>query len=137
MALREEVFRRADNCCEYCHLAQAVTLLPHELDHIIAQKHDGETASGNLCLACFACNSFKGPNVAGVDPATKEICRLFHPRRDTWSEHFYWDGPTLAARTAIGRATLAVLRINQPERVEFRRLLALSGDGVGHTNLDT
>ncbi|MFN0018333.1 MAG: HNH endonuclease [Pirellulaceae bacterium] len=109
-------------------MAQAATLLPHEVDHIIAQKHDGETAFENLCLACFACNAFKGPNIAGVDPLTKEICRLFHPRRDVWNEHFAWEGPILAARTAVGRTTLAVLRINQPERVEFRRLLMLSGD---------
>ena len=137
MALRDEVFRRADNCCEYCQIAQGATLLPHEIDHIIAQKHDGETASDNLCLACFVCNSFKGPNIAGVDPVTKEICRLFHPRHDLWSEHFYWDGPSLAARTAIGRATLAVLRINQLERVELRRLLMLSGDWVSHGELDS
>ena len=137
MALRDEVFRRADNCCEYCLIPQAVTLLPHEVDHIIAQKHDGETVADNLCLACFACNSFKGSNVVGVDSVTKEVCRLFHPRRDVWSEHFYWDGPMLAARTTIGRATLAVLRINQPERVELRRLLLLFGDWVSHKELGT
>lgn len=130
MALRDEIFRRANDCCEYCHLAQAVTLLHHEIDHIIAQKHDGATVSDNLCVPCFACNSFKGPNVAGVDPVTKEICRLFHPRNDVWSEHFYWDGTAIAARTAIGRTTLTVLRINQPERIEMNHLLILSGDWV-------
>lgn len=137
MALRDEVIRRANNCCEYCQLAQAVTLLPHEVDHIIAQKHEGPTTSENLSLACYSCNSFKGPNVAGVDPVTQEICRLFHPRRDMWSEHFFWDGPTLTARTTVGRTTLAVLRINQPERVELRRLLLLSGDWVLPKELGT
>lgn len=88
-------------------------------------------------MACFVCNSFKGPNIAGVDPVTKEICRLFHPRQDLWSDHFYWDGPALVARTDFGRATLAVLRINQPERVELRRLSMVAGDWLFPNELDT
>jgi 5-methylcytosine-specific restriction endonuclease McrA len=33
-----------------------------EIDHVIASSHGGQTVSTNLCLACFSCNSFKGPN---------------------------------------------------------------------------
>lgn len=53
--------------------------------------------------------------------------RLFHPRKDSWEEHFEWAGPVLRGRTAIGRTTIDVLNINLSERVEHRRLLLLAG----------
>ena len=74
------------------------------------------------------CNRFKGPNLAGRDPDTEEIVRLFHPRSDRWAEHFSWEGPELKARTQIGRVTIAVLVINDPEVVAVRR--ALQDEGV-------
>ena len=61
--------------------------------------------------------------MAGYDPATGELVPLFNPRRDGWNEHFAWDGAILVGRSAIGRATIDVLRINDPDRVEHRRLL--------------
>ena len=66
--------------------------------------------------------------MAGVDPDTNEIVRLFHPRIDVWSEHFIWHGPELKARTQIGRVTIAVLEINDPEFIDVRR--ALQDEGV-------
>jgi hypothetical protein len=45
----------------------------------------------------------------------------FPPPR--WNEHFTWDGAILIGRSAVGRATIDVLRINDPDRVEHRRLL--------------
>jgi hypothetical protein len=36
---------------------------------------------------------------------------------------FVWDGAILCGKTAIGSATVELLRINQPERVDHRRLL--------------
>ena len=66
--------------------------------------------------------------MAGLDPATNEVVRLFHPRRDRWTEHFAWDGPELKALTPVGRVTIAVLAINEPEFVDVRR--ALQGEGV-------
>lgn len=75
----------------------------------------------------MALSNYKGPNIAGIDPSTSEITRLFHPRQDVWDEHFQWDGPELIGLTAIGRATIDVLAINLPERVEHRRLLLAAG----------
>jgi hypothetical protein len=66
--------------------------------------------------------------VAGLDPDTREIVRLFHPRRDSWADHFVWDGPELKARTQMGRVTIAVLVINDPEVIAVRR--ALQDEGV-------
>ena len=126
--LRELVWRRARARCEYCLMPSEVSELPFQVDHIIAQKHHGATAAGNLALSCFYCNTFKGPNIAGVDPASGMIVRLFHPRRDWWSAHFCWDGALLTGRTDIGRATIEVLRINDPEAIAVRLLLMESED---------
>jgi hypothetical protein len=125
--LRQLVFSRGAGVCEYCHLPQRYDPLPFCIDHIRAQYHHGETVSLNLALACFNCNTFKGTNIAGVDPVTHELAPLFHPRQHQWHEHFLWDGPILVGRTPIGRATVDVLRINLPERVEHRRSLMEEG----------
>jgi len=100
-----------------------MTVLTHEIDHVIAQKHAGPTILENLCLACYACNSFKGSDVAGVSAVTGEIVRRFHPRRDLWSEHFRWNGPELIGLSPIGQVTIAVLRINETPRVRHRSAL--------------
>lgn len=125
--LRELVAARAGHRCEYCRLPDHLASLPFQLDHVIATKHEGETEPGNLAYACAHCNSFKGPNIAGRDRETNETVRLFDPRHDKWADHFAWDGPVLRARTAIGRVTIIVLRINLPYRVALRRSLIDEG----------
>jgi hypothetical protein len=126
-SLRELVWQRAGGRCEYCQLPQFLTILPHELDHIVAQQHRGLTTSENLCLACALCNSHKGPNLTGIDPVTQAITRLFHPRQDDWNVHFRWNGPVLEGLSPIGRTTIEVLAINEPARVLFRRLSIQAG----------
>ncbi len=127
VALRNQVRQRADDCCEYCQVPQACTSLPHEADHIRSQKHHGPTTLDNLCWACARCNYSKGSDIAEYDPATSELVRLFNPRLDAWGEHFAWQGPTLFGKSKIGRATIELLRINLPERVEHRRMLMEAG----------
>jgi hypothetical protein len=100
---------------------------PFEVDHIIARQHGGRTELPNLALSCFYDNSYKGPNIAGLDPDTGDLVSLFHPRRHKWSRHFRWEGPFLRGRTAIGRTTVSVLQINQPERVSLRAALIEEG----------
>ncbi len=125
--LAELVWARAANCCEYCQLPQPLDDLPFQIDHIIAQQHDGPTVASNLALVCFADNHHKGPNIAGVDPKTRKRTWLFHPRRHKWARHFRWDGPVLVGRTAVGRTTVAVLAINLPHRVQQRAQLIAEG----------
>ncbi|WP_373540756.1 HNH endonuclease [Chamaesiphon sp.] len=60
----------------------------HEIDHIIAEKHDGRTESENLALSCNLCNKYKGSDLASVDPETEKIVPLYHPRQNLWREHF-------------------------------------------------
>jgi hypothetical protein len=122
-----DVWARAHACCEYCQLSQEQDLIPFQLDHVIAESHAGATRSDNLALACFLDNSYKGTNLAGIDPVTKRITPLFNPRRQRWKRHFRWNGPVLVGRTAAGRATIVVLRINLPHRVAQRAALIEEG----------
>jgi hypothetical protein len=47
---------------------------------------------GNLALACIDCNLHKGTNLTGIDPQTNDVTELFHPRRQSWDDHFEWRG---------------------------------------------
>lgn len=125
-ALRGEVRERAGERCEYCFIAESQTFFPHELDHLIAQKHGGSSTSANLGLACFDCNRFKGSNIASIDEVTGELVPLFNPRTQRWHEHFTLQGGQIVPLTAVGRVTEKLLRLNLPMRVEVRyRLVAL------------
>jgi hypothetical protein len=125
---RELVRIRANNHCEYCRMPEHLDVQPFQMDHIRAEKHGGVTTLKNLAWACLPCNTFKGPNVAGYDPLTNSLQRLFNPRRDRWLDHFVWKGPILSGKTPVGRTTIAVLAINAVERVEHRRLLIRAGN---------
>ena len=126
-ALERLVWQRAKSRCEYCQLPQSCSPLPHAIDHIIARQHRGPTTAENLALACFFCNSYKGPNISGLNPQTGRTVRLFNPRRDRWSRHFDWDGPYLVGRSHTGRVTLVLLEINRHEAVDFREYLIREG----------
>ena len=122
-SLRERVRARARGYCEYCQLPQDYDPLPFHVEHVISKKHRGRTTIGNLALSCPGCNLCKSSNIAGRDEATGQLTRLFHPRLDPWSEHFRWRGAVLVGRTPIGRVTVELLGINQPERVRLREIL--------------
>lgn len=126
-SLAENVKKRAGGRCEYCMLLDGWMPLRHQLDHVIASKHHGSDDENNRAFACFACNHSKGPCIAGIDPVSGVITRLFHPRLHKWSTHFRWDGATLIGRTAIGRTTIDVLAINAPQRIAIRQVLIDEG----------
>jgi HNH endonuclease len=118
-----EVRQRARDRCEYCYLPASFYPLPFHVDHIIARQHGGRIVVENLALACLHCNRHKGPNIAGTDPETGELVRLFHPRRDLWSDHFAWAEARLDGQTAVGRATIFVLAINDADFLAVREAL--------------
>ena len=122
-ALIRQVWLRARHCCEYCRMPQEYDEYTFEIDHIIARKHGGAPVACNLALSCFSCNSFKGSDIAGLDPRTHKLTPLFNPRREKWGRHFRWNGPILEGRTPIGRVTVAVLHINDSFRVAHRARL--------------
>ncbi len=125
--LARRVRERAREQCEYCQLPQSAFPFSFQLDHILAEKHGGETVESNLALACPHCNRHKGPNIAGVDPNSGQLVRLFHPRQDRWSEHFQWEGTYLVGKTAVGSVTIQVLAMNAHDQQIVREELLQEG----------
>ena len=121
------VRERAKLACEYCLMPQSIHRLRFPIDHIIARQHGGATTIDNLALACGRCNRHKGPNLAGIDPETGNVVRLFNPRSDRWNAHFRWDGAIVVGISPEGRATVFVLAMNHPEDVAIRSELIGQG----------
>ncbi len=117
---------RADWCCEYCRSQAAFSPDPFSVEHIVPRSRGGGRDASNLALSCQGCNNFKYICVESPDPLTGDDVPLFHPRRDTWSEHFVWndDSSQMLGLTPTGRATVARLRLNRPGVVNLRRVLA-------------
>jgi hypothetical protein len=128
-SLRRLVRNRAAEQCEYCLMPQFAVLVTHEVDHVLARKHGGETSKVNLALSCRMCNRHKGSDLTSIDPDSGTVVSLYNPRSDTWNEHFYLqeDG-VIVPLTPSGRATARLLQFNQPGRVEERRMLIESGE---------
>jgi hypothetical protein len=124
---KASVRKRARFRCEYCCFPEGVAELPFQIDHVLPRKHGGSSELGNLALTCFRCNSYKGTNLSGIDPGSMKVIRLFNPRKDVWAEHFRWKGVAIIGRTAVGRATIGVLRMNRPDVLLLRRSLIMEG----------
>src|SRR5437763_15354923 len=123
--LQRQVQERAQGRCEYCLVHEADMYYPHEADHVIAEKHGGPTSVENLAWACLYCNRFKGSDLASVDPISNKVVFLFNPREQRWHRHFRLNGALIAGITASGRATAALLHLDDPERGAYRlRLIA-------------
>lgn len=119
--VRAFVRARAEERCEYCLLPQdLVPLVRFHVEHILPRKHGGSDDTDNLALACFHCNLHKGPNLTGIDPESGDIVALFDPRRAIWEEHFAQDGVFIVGLTPTGRATVRVMSMNAPTRIELR-----------------
>ena len=127
VALRQLVYERANAQCEYCLIPEDVVFAPHEIDHIIAEKHGGPTEANNLALSCTLCNKYKGSDIASVDPYTEQIVPLYHPRQNQWFEHFRLNDAEFVPRTPIGRVTIQLLQLNHPNRIEERKVLIMAG----------
>jgi hypothetical protein len=121
MALRRQVFERAQNRCEYCLLPVDVAFFPHEVDHVIAEKHGGATNLDNLAFSCWRCNRHKGSDLASFDPQTGQLSPLFNPRTQVWLEHFIYESNKMVGLTPEGRTTVHLLRLNSEERLNERQ----------------
>src|SRR5262249_25091122 len=128
-SLCQLVRERAGFRCEYCHLPDfAAPASTFHVEHVVAKQHGGTDDPANRAWSCHRCNLSKGPNLSGKDPPTDKILRFFGPRRQSWKRHFEWYGAILVGRTQIGRATIAVLDINDPQRLELRQALMYEGE---------
>lgn len=120
-ALADQVIRRAGERCEYCRMHQALQGAAFHIEHIIPESRGGVTDSMNLALACPTCNLCKSDRTEAIDPETNAVAPMFHPRRDSWTEHFEWDAYEVRGKTAVGRATLAALDFNHRRKVLIRQ----------------
>jgi hypothetical protein len=122
-AARTFVAERALRRCEYCLLPEFAEFeRVFHVEHIVARQHGGGDDVSNLAWACSRCNCHKGPNLSSVDPATGTVVELFHPRLQSWQEHFTVVEARIIGLTAVGRATCRLLRMNDHRRVQVRRM---------------
>jgi hypothetical protein len=121
------VAERAKSHCEYCRWPESAAYFAHEIDHIYAEKHGGDTVQTNLCLACYDCNRRKGSDLCSLDHETGSIVTLYHPRLQAWSEHFaILENGNIEGLTPHGRVTSRLLQMNTAEQcLDRRRLLRL------------
>lgn len=114
--VRRQVIDRAGNRCEYCLLPAGVAFFPHEVDHVVAEKHGGTTDMDNLAFACWRCNRHKGSDLTSFDPQTRQLSPLYNPRTQVWTEHFASEGERIVGLTPEGRTTVNLLQLNSAER---------------------
>lgn len=121
--LYELVAERAQHACEYCCAPELVFNFPFEVEHVMPRAQGGATELGNLALACHGCNLFKGQSTTGFDEASATTVALFDPRAMHWPDHFQIDESTakIVGLTAVGRATIGRLRMNNPAQISARQ----------------
>jgi len=103
--------------------------MPMEIEHIIPLAAGGSSDVSNLWLACPLCNGYKSTQTHAYDPITDTPVTLFHPRQQQWGDHFSWsaDGTEIVGQTAIGRATVIALKLNNEHLTRARRRWVLAG----------
>ena len=113
-ALDQRIRDAARNRCGYCLSPQHLVMARLEIEHIIPISRGGTSDESNLWLSCPLCNAAKSNRTTAVDPETKTEVALFHPRVDSWSEHFRWsdEGIRIIGLTPTGRATVAALHLD-------------------------
>jgi hypothetical protein len=126
--IRRLVVDRASSRCEYCLIRESDTFCGCQIDHIIAEKHDGQTIESNLAFTCAYCNRFKGSDVGSIAKSNGEFTRFFNPRIDVWAEHFDWANYTIVPLTPIGETTCRILQLNEPDRILEREAIGQPGN---------
>jgi hypothetical protein len=120
--LREQVRKRAEYLCEYCHTSERWQYVRFTLDHVVPLGEGGKDTLENLALACFHCNRRKSNKQTATLQSGLAV-PLFNPRTQLWSEHFCWstDGLLVLPQTPVGRATVALLELNRERILKIRR----------------
>jgi hypothetical protein len=126
--LATEVRARAGDSCEYCLLRQWSQEATFHVDHIVPLSRGGQTHKDNLALACVTCSLRKAARQRARDSQTGRLVKLYNPRSDTWSDHFaVTRGCRIIGKSAVGRATIAVLGMNRAAVIAIRRELKSLG----------
>jgi len=126
---RRRIAEEAQYRCGYCQTQEVVSGIPLTIEHITPKAKGGSDDNENVWLSCRLCNEKKGILLEALDPNTGETVPLFNPRTQMWSDHFAWseDGSRILPKTAIGRATVDVLSLNDELRVHARAIWVKAG----------
>ncbi len=126
--LRKHIAIVAGGRCEYCRVLEYLTHYDFHIEHIIGLQHGGTSVVSNLAYSCAWCNWKKGPNIATILKPNGQLVPLFHPREQNWFSHFEVgaDG-LLLGKTEVGAATVKLLELNNPIRLEERKKMILAG----------
>lgn len=127
--IQRHVIQRAKGLCEYCLLPASFSPAPFNFEHIKPIALGGLTSLENLAYSCGGCNAYKADKQEAIDFLSRQYLPLFNPRIDSWAEHFQWseDDLLMVGKTAIGRATIQLLKINRVNNVNLRKLLKMAG----------
>ncbi len=115
--VRQLVRERARFACEYCGVTETSTGGELTIDHFHPQSLGGSDDPDNLLYCCQRCNL----NKLDYWPIDEQDTSLWNPRNAPVSDHMLVlaDG-TVHGITAIGRKTIAQLRLNRPQLVAYR-----------------
>jgi hypothetical protein len=125
VALKQQVFDRAQGNCEYCRSQSKFSPTNFVIEHITPVSRGGETTADNLALACQSCNNYKYNKTQAIDPMANQLVSLYHPRQMQWAAHFTWSDATtlMLGITPTGRATVELLRVNREGVINLRQIL--------------
>lgn len=130
-SIRAKVESRAKRLCEYCQSPLEFSPDPFSVEHIFPISKGGATDDlKNLALACQGCNGYKSTKTEAFDVISQTTARFYNPRKDVRSEHFAWseDSTEIIGKTAKGRVTVIILKLNRQRVVNLRRVLVLAGE---------
>ena len=123
--LQQKIVEISYDHCEYCLCPADYSIDFFQFDHIRPFSLGGLTIFLNLARSCGGCNTNKANKTHFFDPLTNVLSPLYDPRLDAWFSHFQWseDKLRLIGKTAKGRATIELLRLNRKGVVNQRSLL--------------
>src|SRR5436309_3645203 len=99
-------------------MPEQLTLAAHWVDHIVAEKHGGQTEEANLALSCVLCNQHKGSDPTSSDPETGEITRPLPPPGAQWTANFRSAALRTEPLTRTGGVPVGLLQLIRPARFE-------------------
>lgn len=132
---RRKIEHRAKKLCEYCRSPLEFSPDPFSVEHIFPVSKGGTDDLGNLALACQGCNGYKSTKTEAFDAMSQTTVQFYNPRRDLWNEHFVWSEnfTEIIGKTAKGRVTVTILKLNRQRVMNLRRILILSGEHPPNT----
>ena len=127
-AVRLSVRMRAGRRCEYCHLPEDYApFTPLHIEHVIAKQHGGTDARFQPGLGLPSLQPAQGPQPDRHRPADAEGREALPSAAAPVVLTFRVGWPAAGRGTTIGRATIAVLQMNDPDAVKDRDALILEG----------